>query len=35
VALYAELFRQHPEVEAYREAARILKQQYAGCTESD
>jgi len=35
VALYVELFRQHPEVEAYREAARILKRQYAGCTESE
>jgi hypothetical protein len=35
VALYLELSRRHPEVEAYREAARLLKQQYTGCTESE
>jgi hypothetical protein len=33
VALYGALARQHPELEVYREAARILKQQYPGCAE--
>jgi hypothetical protein len=35
VALYAELSRKHPELEVYREAARILQLQYPGCAEGE
>jgi hypothetical protein len=35
VTLYRDLFRRYPEVTAYREAARILKEQHIGCTESE